>query len=518
MRAKSDGLSGGADQGWNGVASVLSDPGKFTVLLAVLALYYLFLLSNGTFQIFAPEMFDKAFGSMLEHLLRGEFTVDPAAINSSAYSEAWVRNGRTYSYFGILPALLRLAAMPFTDVAQADLARLSCLAAVVIYVALQLRMLLAVHHSLPAATQAPGLLAAMIAATALSGPQIYILATGWIYHEPILWAAAVAAGFNLVVLRAALARGLGGRELTLLAMLAGLALLARPTVGVALYLGAALLIAWTALRPWAGGGAAPTISAKAAALARLALALACDRRLALPIAILAVFAAVAGVVNFGRWGDPFAFADYRYATYGKFQDNALAVLHDYGEFNFGRLWIGALYYATGAPWLLKHAPPFAEFLHARYQSIEAPAITPLLTNPLTVALAAFGLYRLWRRPEPCATPEPGASSVTTLRLALIGHASAVLLIFLAMALALRYRFDLAPFMTLAALVGYRAVSMRAADLAAAARRRLRRAAAAMCVIGILGSHYVLILYKVWSMGVPLAVRRALLPFSPVSPF
>jgi hypothetical protein len=33
-------------------------------------------------------------------------------------------------------------------------------------------------------------------------------------------------------------------------------------------------------------------------------------------------------------------------TYGKSQTNGLEVLGDYGEFNLGRLWIGALYYLT----------------------------------------------------------------------------------------------------------------------------------------------------------------------------
>ena len=53
----------------------------------------------------------------------------------------------------------------------------------------------------------------------------------------------------------------------------------------------------------------------------------------------------------------------------------------YGEFDVGRKWIEALYYATGIPYVLKAVPPFAEFLHARYSGIEAPPITPVLTNP-----------------------------------------------------------------------------------------------------------------------------------------
>ena len=40
--------------------------------------------------------------------------------------------------------MLRLAALPFVDIAQVPLARLSCLTAVVVYVAVQLRMLLIV--------------------------------------------------------------------------------------------------------------------------------------------------------------------------------------------------------------------------------------------------------------------------------------------------------------------------------------------------------------------------------------
>ena len=118
----------------------------FVALIAVISVYYLFLLSNGTFQILAPELLDKVFDNMLVHLLHGEFTVDREAIDY----EAITQDGKTYTYFAVFPAILRLLAMPFVDIAQADLARLSCLMAVVIFVVLQLRTLLIVHYSLPA--------------------------------------------------------------------------------------------------------------------------------------------------------------------------------------------------------------------------------------------------------------------------------------------------------------------------------------------------------------------------------
>ncbi len=101
------------------VGALLSRRTVFAGLLVFIAVYYLFLLSNGTFELFAPEMFDRVFDNMLVHLLHGEFTVDRSIIDY----EAFTRNGKTYSYFVIFPAQLRLVAMPFTDVATAELAR-----------------------------------------------------------------------------------------------------------------------------------------------------------------------------------------------------------------------------------------------------------------------------------------------------------------------------------------------------------------------------------------------------------
>ena len=124
---------------------LISSDWYFAALIAGVAVYYLLLLSNGTFQLFAPEMLDKAFDNVLVHLLRGEVTVDREAIDF----EAFTHDGKTYAYFGVFPALLRLSALPFVDITHVPLARLSCLTAVVLYVAVQLRMLLIVQESLP---------------------------------------------------------------------------------------------------------------------------------------------------------------------------------------------------------------------------------------------------------------------------------------------------------------------------------------------------------------------------------
>jgi hypothetical protein len=259
----------------------------FVGLIAVVTIYYLFLLSNGTLQILAPELLDKVFDNMLVHLLRGEFTVDRDAIDY----EAVTRNGSTYTYFGVFPAILRLLAMPFVDIAQAELARLSCLVAVVIFVVLQLRMLLIAHYSLPAGSQMPGLFTVMVATTVLSGPQLYILGSAWVYHEPILWGAVLAAAFNLIVIRTALSGDdLRTSDLVSLAALAGMAINTRASIGVALYLGTVLLVAWTAWSRHATERTECRWPASGRVLVRAVSALARDPRIPPPVFVLGLAA------------------------------------------------------------------------------------------------------------------------------------------------------------------------------------------------------------------------------------
>lgn len=229
-----------------------------------------------------------------------------------------------------------------------------------------------------------------------------------------------------------------------------------------------------------------------------------DPCILLPLPILGAMAVAAGIVNFGRWSDPFSFGGDTYWVLR--HPNILTTLRDYGTFNVKRIGIAVLYYATGIPYVLKNMPHFAGFL--RSTAIEAPPLTPLLTNPLTILLAGIGLYRLWWKPN------LAGGGLAILRLTLIGHAFAVLLILMYVADTLRYRFDFAGFMTLAALVGYRSVCLTAAGFQEPLRRRLPIVAVGLCIIGILGSHYILLVHKVWCLGVPMQVRLALLPFAP----
>jgi len=124
-----------------------------------------------------------------------------------------------------------------------------------------------------------------------------------------------------------------------------------------------------------------------------------------------------------------------------------------GVFNLDRIGIAVLYYATRHPLHIKIPRRLSpDFL--RCCVIEAPPLTPLLTNPLTVLLCwrrslsplvaagspASQLGDVANRTDRsclCRCPDPRVFPLSTLR----------------------YRFDFAPFMTLAAFVGYRSLSI-----------------------------------------------------------
>ncbi len=454
----------------------------FIAVLVLTAVYYLFLLSNGDFQPVAPELLDRVYGWMALNLLHGDFTVPRQVIQF----ESFTRNGRVLTYFGDFPAALRLLAWPFHRLTAGGLARLSCWIAMVLFVGLQLRMLLVVHESLRPEDRSRPLLAMLAAATVLSGPQLYLLGSAWIYHESVFWSAAQAACFSLVVLQAALAgRTLRGGELALLAALAGVALNTRPSVGAGLVLSFGLVLAWTA---WETGLLRPRILG--------------------PAAILVVLGLAAAWVNYGRWGNPLTFADFRDYDFAHRQPARLAMILTYHELNLGRIPVALLYYATGLPYVFKNTAPFAEYLRTHFDGLEAPPLSGLLANPLTIVLAALGAWRLFWRPE---LPRSG---IALLRLTLIGYAAIAVMVLMAMYLTLRYRMDFAPLTTLLALLGYRALSIRLPALRPAQQQGLRAAVLVCCLGGIAVSHYTLVIHKVWSGGVPMDVRRTLLPLAP----
>lgn len=459
----------------------------WTAILGLVALHQLSLLSHGSLVVFAPELLDRTFDSMLTHLLRGDAGVDRDAIGY----ESFTRDGRTFSYFGIVPALLRLPAMLFAaDPQRMHLARLSCLLAGVAYVGILLQTVWIAHRSLPDALRNRALLLAVGVTIAFGGAPTTMANAAYVYAEPVLWAAVWVALFNLTVIRLALSKCTPtGAELVALALLAGLALNTRPTAGIDLLIGFGIAAAWYGVLRLRGSGAAPGWGALSAAALVVAAGL-----------------VVAGLVNYGRWHNALVFADFARLDIIQRYPQRLAQLAANGAFNLGRMPISLLYYLTGLPYIFKHHGATGEYLQSFYDVIEGPPSSPLLTGPLWLLLAVLGAWRALRW-----WPLPAA--------ALIGHFVSALFLLSAMALTLRYRMDLAGLVALPAAFGYLVVSRWLARTGGAMRRAAVPALAVLAVVAVLGSHVVLMLATVLNPAVPVSVRCALqtlVPFVPVN--
>ncbi len=91
----------------------LADPPEWLIAgLLAFGFVALFLIPN----VPRPVTMGLVFNSMMQHMLHGRFDVDPATILSGG--EVYVRDGRSYAYFGIFCALLRL---PLLAIGRPDL-------------------------------------------------------------------------------------------------------------------------------------------------------------------------------------------------------------------------------------------------------------------------------------------------------------------------------------------------------------------------------------------------------------
>src|SRR4051794_35768217 len=147
-------------------------------------LYYAFLL---TLQVHFAHLFDLlahtydrslTFNSMLLHLLRGSFDVDPRTIGT----EGFVRGDRTYAYFGIFPALFRLPFLAWPDFETTDFTRLSCLVADGVMASFKLSSVILIWRAADNRGQMVLLYFALGATILLGGAQIQFLKPS-IYNE-----------------------------------------------------------------------------------------------------------------------------------------------------------------------------------------------------------------------------------------------------------------------------------------------------------------------------------------------
>ena len=412
---------------------------------------------------FTPSYLGGAFTSMAEHLLAGRFDIDPDAIDA----EAFEMGDRTVSYFGIFCALLRMPLLPFPAWAHLDVTRVSCLLALGLGTWFQLRAVLLVRDASPAGPRRDWLTVALMVCILLGGQQIQFLRF-ILYQEVVDWGNALAMGFVFLSVRGVV-RGFDVRTLTGMAAFAGFALIDRVTFGVGLYaaLGGVLLLRWR-LAFW-------------------------------PVVVLALFVAVTGVVNYGRWGDPTMFADFtKYALNQDQTPDRMGRVAAYGAFNWRRLGLGLSYYFVpiwawpGPDGLL----PFAEAKAALIDAMELPAGSFFLSDPLLLGLAAVGAWGGSLGGRAARTPPPQGEGESFSLILLAGFSVPAILMLTAISMNYRYRVEFYPLFVFAALLGFRGLCRVPGGFG----RKARVAIVAAVVVSVVVSHGMAALYAVSPWG------------------
>lgn len=368
------------------------------------------------------------FNEMLTRLLHGRFDIAPSVIGE----EGIAYHGRTYAYFGIFCALLRLPLLAIGLIAL-DVTKVSIIAAAAVSLGARLLALdLALRR---ARGVSPRLRLILLAAVAFGGESLQYLRPS-IFQEVCCWGDALAAVFGLLAVRRIV--GGDGRTLRLyagMAAIAGLGLLCRVSCGLGLYAALGLMLC---VEAWRGR-------------ARL-LAL---RPLAPAVLILALFAGAACGVNYARWQSPLTFVPLRYQLMSsRFEPDRVERLDRYGEINPVRIPLALQYYFAPA-WMLQDGKGQLLFQKTQlrlFDCVELPPSSFFLSDPVVCVLAGLGLWSLARRRV--KVPEPMLAAGAAL-----GLAAPAAVMLLAISLTFRYRMDFYPLLDFAACLGAAGLSL-----------------------------------------------------------
>jgi hypothetical protein len=272
-----------------------------------------------------------------------------------------------------------------------------------------------------------------------------------------------------------------------MASLAGLCLLTRASTALGLYIATGLLIIVLAWPP--AGPLRDRLPLFTRGLAR--------KRTAVGLGILLGFLALAGIVNYQRWGNPLEFY-YDPRTYIGYMNVPIRLqrLEAYGVFNIERLWYGILYYFFPI-WTITR--PDGQFLFSEFETrmldaVETPPSSFLLSDPLLLVLAGAYLLRMPR------LAREGLLDLGAAVALMIGLLVPVFLILTFMYMAFRYRMEFYPFLEFSAFLGFYGICVNPDEFSALSRNRLSLILIASAGFGIVYSHFALFLHKISPPG------------------
>jgi hypothetical protein len=260
-------------------------------VLGACGVYYALVVTHGALVFHGHEPEWRLFTGMWQSLRQGRFDIDRDMMEGEIFN----RDGKTYSYYGIFPALLRGLVLLYRPLDRIGFQEQSCVLAAV--VATGGYLFAGVRLGLHRGRSAPWFVLFM-ASTAFGTPVLICLATASVFNEAVLWAAAWGSVFNAALVLFAEAPGgskLANRSLVVMAVAAGFTLHSRVATGAGVVLelvGVAAFLFFDAARSRTGGEVR---------------ALPGRRALIAAGALTVFFWGAQAFVNYERWGSPLEF-------------------------------------------------------------------------------------------------------------------------------------------------------------------------------------------------------------------
>lgn len=154
-------------------------------ILLFIASVYLYLLTDGSFNLIASEPFSRAYDDLSRSLLRLSAEVKLDSIGG----EAFIVNKKVYMYFGPFPALIRLLLNSINNDYYGLWGRLSCfIASIISLIGFSeiLKYALSLNLSFDVRTKQV-LYRLSLVGLGLATPVVFLISSAFIYHEASLW-------------------------------------------------------------------------------------------------------------------------------------------------------------------------------------------------------------------------------------------------------------------------------------------------------------------------------------------
>jgi hypothetical protein len=454
---------------------------------------FAWLVTNGRADLAFREPLASFFDSQARALLEGRWDVP----RSEVFIEGFRIDGKTYTYFGLWPTLLRMPVLAFGDEYYGRLTQLSMLLAVTVGLVgttfLHWRIRSLVRPGRPGSL-AEAVVAGAVTLTFACGTTVFFLGSrAWVYHEAILWGVA----WSLPAYERLLAYITEPRPGRLVAASAftALAFSSRPAAGLGPVVAIALVLLGQLLRAlarWIRARGRDERSRPVRALRAIDWLGTADgrtsrrRTVGLAIALL-VPIALYGWVNWSRFGTLFR-VPWRQQALVALDLQHQRVLDANGGTYFGLKF--------GLTTMLQYLRPDAIGFDALFPFVTFPRFGTVVVGnadfdvldwstsvPASMpALTLLGLVGAWAilvRPR-----FAGTDAVRALRVPVIGAATGVVLVLAIAFVANRYLGDWVPLLALGSLTGLHVLLRRRED--PAHRRRTTIALGAVAVAAVFG--------------------------------